>query len=46
MTTIFIFNAISSLLAAAGVTGMFVWRRRMARRDGQTEVVYVTDDRR
>jgi len=44
MTTIFIFNAISSLLAAAGVTGMLVWRRRKERRDAQTLVVYVTDE--
>ena len=45
MATILILNAISSLVAAAGVTGVLVRRRRMASRSAQTLVVYVTDPR-
>ena len=45
MTTIFILNAISSLLAAAGITGTLVWKRREERRRAQSVPVYVFDER-
>jgi hypothetical protein len=43
MTTILILNAISPLIAAAGLTGAVAWQRRMARRRAQTLLVYVTE---
>jgi hypothetical protein len=45
MTTILILNAISSLLAAAGMTGALMWKRRMARRRAQSVAVYVLERR-
>lgn len=45
MTTILILNAISSLLAAASVTGVVLWKRRVERRRAQSLLVYVPQTR-
>ena len=42
MTTIFVINALSSLLAAAGIGGWFAWKRRRAQREILVQPVYVT----
>jgi hypothetical protein len=45
MTTILIINAVSSLIAAAGLTGAVTWRRRTARRSAQPQPVYIAQRR-
>jgi hypothetical protein len=45
MTTILILNAVSPLIAAAGLTGAVAWKRRMARRRAPTLLAYVTERR-
>jgi hypothetical protein len=45
MTTILILNAVSPLIAAAGLTGAVAWKRWMTRRRAQTLLVYVTEGR-
>jgi hypothetical protein len=45
MTTVLILNAVSSLIAAAGLTGAVIWKRRTERRRARTLLVYVTDPR-
>ncbi len=42
MTTIFVINAISSLLAAAGIGGWFARMRRRAHRDVLVQPLYLT----
>jgi hypothetical protein len=46
MTTVLILNAISSLIAAAGVTAAVMWKRREDRRRAETVLVYVTEPSR
>jgi hypothetical protein len=42
MTTILIFNAVSSLLAATGVGSYLAWENRRARRRAAVVPIYVT----
>jgi hypothetical protein len=42
MTTILVINAVSSVLAAAGMGGFLIRKHRRARRDVVVEPVYVT----
>ncbi len=42
MTTILVINAVSSLLAAVGIGGLFVWRERQIRHAHRVQPVYVT----
>jgi hypothetical protein len=42
MTTIFILNAASSLIAAAGIGGWLARRRMQRRREAALELIYVT----
>jgi hypothetical protein len=46
MTTILIINAVSSLLAAAGIAAIVVLQTRRARRDAELRVLYVTTESR
>jgi hypothetical protein len=46
LTTILIINAVSSLLAAAGIAGIVVLQTRRARRDAELGVLYVTTESR
>jgi hypothetical protein len=45
MSTILILNAVSSLVAAAGMTGALAWKRRLARRRAALALAYVRDAR-
>jgi hypothetical protein len=42
MTTILVINAVSSVLAAAGMGGLLVRKQRQIRRDTAVKPVYVT----
>jgi hypothetical protein len=42
MDTILILNAVSSLLAAAGIGGYFAWERWRARRASVTQPLYIS----
>jgi hypothetical protein len=46
MTTILIINAVSSLLAAAGIAAIVVLQARRARRETELSVLYITTDTR
>jgi hypothetical protein len=46
MTTILIINAVSSLLAAAGIAAIVVLQTRRARRDAELRVLHVTTESR
>lgn len=45
MTTIFVINAISSLLAGGGILGWFVHKRDRARREIAVQPLYLTTRR-
>lgn len=45
MTTILIINAVSTVLGAAGITGVLAWENRRTRRQVLIRPMYVTTSR-